>query len=489
MTIFAQISAVVFLILLTLSTIISTIDKQRSFEVLLSWCIGVLVFLFFSILKIKFSTFAKILFILTLTCISLYILYLFQPHYFVFLNHNPYQFIIPTVAGHNHLGDLIGLTLTLTFITKTSFLSHYDILLFYIVMIVSFSKSSFLAMGSTYALTLLNKKTSLMYGVILLLITISVLLVYTKEFDVYPPIQRIQKEFSTLTKLQPKPLLSSRELYTQQAYTSWKQADFPTQVFGYGLGNFFYPSQKTATKLDLGAPDAHNIFLSLFIEAGLLPTLWFLIFFLFVFIGGLITQSLSLYPLLYLFVLFQTDYTFHIPFFFVCFFIFAGQSLMGKHEMQNKKIVMILIGISFVITAFSAYMHNDLANQKTRLLISLDTQIKKQDKPALFKTIETLEQIQPYNQSFLIRSSSIYEAFDAHENAVRLLEKLSVYSPREFIIQFPHILELQGKSGVDLKQYIQRNKNEFIQLPLTLYEQKKFNETCIKFAEIPCIKK
>lgn len=355
-------------------------------------------------------------------------------------------------------------------------------------MLASFSKSSFLAMSTTYATILLKKKGSYIYGVIIFVLAVFALLLYTEEFSIYSPIQRIQHEFISITHLQPKPLLSVREFYIQQVVKSWQTSDFATQFFGFGLGNFAYPSQKNASELYLGAPVAHNILLSLFIESGLLPVIWFFIFSVFVLISGFMYQSLTVYPFLYLFIHFQTDYTFHIPFFFFCFFIFAGQSIDGRYEKQSKIILLILISISLTITAFTAYMLQSITTQKTHLLQTLHSQIKKQDSVSIVKTLEALEQFQPYNKPFLVSSSSIYEAFGDNKNAVRLLEKLSVYSPREYLTNLPHQLVLQKKMNVNIKKYIQARKKDFAQFPFTKEEKKELNDVCEDYAKMKCIK-
>lgn len=490
MTIITQISSVVLLTLLTLSTVISTIDKQRSYGFLLLWSVGILTFILASLIRIKFTLLSKCISLFTLICISLYALSTLHITFLPFLNHGYYQFILPAeVGGHNHLGDLVGLCLTLTFVAQTTILSRFDILLFYAVMFTSFSKSSFLALSLTYAMVFFKKRASFIYGVAIIILAVFALLIYTKEFEVYPPIKRLQNEFVAMTHLQTKPLLSSRVLYTQQAFKSWQTSDFITQSFGFGLGNFMYPSQKTATKADLGAPDAHNIFLSLFIESGLLPSLWFFIFSVFVLITGFISQSLFLYPFLYLFIHFQTDFTFHIPFFFFCFFIFAGQSISTYTDKKNKGILLILLLIALMITTFAGYMYWQTTLYKGQLLKAVDFQIKKQNKAAVFSTLYQLEQMQPYDRSQLVKSSSIYEAFGDNKNAVRLLEKILLYDPRSYLLVLPHQIELQQKMDVDIKKYLYEKRGAFSQLPFTPKEWKILNDICFQYTESLCVKK
>lgn len=411
---------------------------------------------------------------------------------FPFLTESPYQFILRIGNEHNHLGDLAGLAFISLFLNSFHlFFSMLTLLFIFVVMAISFSKSAFLGILVVTCILAIQKKGKYLFGFIcILLVSLTIIAIYTKELATVPLIHSSQEIMTQTLHLNPKSLLSVRDSYYPQVVRAWKSAPLEQLLFGYGSGNYIYPSIKTGTTLELTPTETHNVFLSLFVENGVLSFFWFFIFCLLIVYWGIRIGNPSVYFFIYLFANFQTDFTYAIPFFMVLFFFFAGQSLHQKNEHTNILspfflIALVCAGGIIIILGFS---YISIQRNKKNLDNKLATAIVKQDARIIQNVIEELEHITPYEEGELVKWSSAQETIGNNEDAIRLLEKLSVYSPRWYLLYLPHQLDLQKKIKIDLKSYLTRRKKDFAQFPFSKEEKKQLNDVCNDYAEMQCVK-
>lgn len=408
------------------------------------------------------------------------------PSSFAFLPDTAYQFILRIDNQHNHLGDFAGLVFILLLLQPSSLILTSAFSLFTsIIMIISFSKSAFLGVMVILFVLAIKKKGLYRIGFFFtLFISLFVICIYTKELSKVPLIQPAQKIMMQTFGLLPKPILSVRDFYYPQVFRAWKIAPMEQLLFGYGLGNYIYPSIKTAQTAGLTPAETHNIFLSIFIESGILSLFWFLIFCTLIVSIGFRKKNPSLYLFLYLLINFQTDYTYIIPFFIGLFFFFAGRIVpITYRDLQNKWILKIIFFIFFLYLLYAGMSYFLIQQRKT----TLEKEMETADKTKVVKILQDLEKITPYEEFELTDWASVYEEVGNYTEAARLLEKLSLYSPRWYLAHLPHLLDLQMKIKIDIKGYLESKKKDYTQFIFTNEEKKGFNIICWKYAKIKCI--
>jgi len=488
---YSLIAFLFYLFLLFASSFIGSIDATQSFYRLFLQSIYGCIFIVSSIIYCK-PSFQKIFLILCIEIASLlFVTHSLFPSLLPFLSTDSSQFILRFLDSHNHLGDLAGLGLIAIVINPLHLGIDLPILLFiFFIMVISFSKSAFLGVLAVLFVLAIQKKGFYRIGfLITLCISAVVICIYTKELSRIPLIKSAQKIMTQTLHLEPKPLLSERDSYFPQVFRAWKTAPLEQLLFGYGPGNYRYPSTKTGLTADLTSAETHSIFLSIFIESGLLSLFWFLLFCSLILFVGLKHKNPSVYLFLFLLVNFQTDFTYAIPFFMILFFFFAGQTVYKKKKIPHEKIIMgSVLGVFLLSAIYSGIVYYSQERENSRLNAQLTEAIIKQDKITIGQTIQNLEQMSPYDENELIRWSSIQEAFGNNAEAARLLEKISLYSPRNYLSYLPHQLDLQKKMKVDISKYIQGRKEDFAQFTFTVEEKKNLNAICIQYTNLSCVK-
>lgn len=485
-------SFIFFLIFLFISSFFFSIDSIHSLYGLFLWSLYGCVLCFSIAIPLRFSQQRFLLLICFFIAAFLFIGHSVNGGMFHFLTTTSDQFILRIMDEHNHLGDFAGLALVLLVLSPHPLIYCVPMILFIVfILAVSFSKSAFLAITVVLFILALRKGGVYRYGFgVVLCLSIVIVAIYTKEFSRVPIIQSGQKIMQETLKLNPKPLFSARNFYYPQVIRAWKSAPLEQLLFGYGLGNYIYPSIKTGNTQDLTPTETHNILLSIFIENGGLALFWFLIFCALIVWWGMRVNNQSVYLFIYLIVNFQTDFTYIIPLFMGAFFFFAGQSI---HKDTRRSVdahpaalyVLYVCVVTLFVIAGISYL--SIINRRETLNKQLAAMIVKNQKDTIQNTIKHLELITPYRESELVKWSSIQEAIGNNSEAIRLLEKLSVYSPRWYLLYLPHQLELQKKMGIDNKKYIMNRKNDITQFPYTLLEKEKLNEICIQYVESPCV--
>ncbi len=482
LSLYPIISLILFYLLFTLSTLLSSINTIHSSYQLFLWAVYGCIFVFALQRSMALKYFTLLIYVIFILSAALFIGHLVNPSYFHFLSPSPYQFVLPSWGDHNHLGDLAGLVCTLLLLSPPHLLIGIPFFLFaFVIMAVSFSKSAFLGfIIAVFVLGLKKKGIFRLYLLTAALLSLFIVAIYTKELSSIPPIATIQKVMTHSLKLSPKPLLSVRDIYYPQVFRAWKSAPLEQILFGVGPGNYIYSSVKTGVSSDLTPTETHNIEMGIIVENGALACLWFCLFCCLIIFIGIKNNNPYSYVFIFLLTNFQTDYSYAIPFFMILTFFAAGQSIRFKPHIS------IIIAVLLIALSSGIY-HLYLQRYKTVLDSQLALSWKKMDKQKVSLIIMQLEQITPFEEGELIKWSSIQESMQNLPEAVRLLEKLMTYSPRWYILQLPHQFEMQQKLEVPLKNYILQKRSMYTQFPFSDAERIAFNEVCAKYANIPCI--
>ena len=140
-----------------------------------------------------------------------------------------------------------------------------------------------------------------------------------------------------------------------------------------------------------------------------------------------------------------------------------------------------------ILTIFFGISYISIENNKKILDTQLASAALKNDKLSVKSTIQQLEQLTPYEEFELVKWSSAQESIGNNSEAIRLLEKLSVYSPRWYLLYLPHQLDLQKKQKIDLKKYLESRKKIFSTFPYSNEEKAKLNDICNDYAKMKCI--
>lgn len=491
--VYPLLSYIFLLALLSFSSLLSSINILHSSSQLFLWSIYGLIFLLSACIPIKLA-YQKYLLLLGFAVASMLLLcHSLNSSLFSFLSTSPSQFILPIEGhnGHNHLGDFAGLAVISILVSSSHLIITIPSLIGAIaIMVISFSKSAFLGVLVVSCILAIQKrgKYLLMFFVILFISFIAIA-VYTEELSGIPLIRSSQEVMSKTLHLHPKPLLSVRDFYYPQVIRAWGSAPLEQLLFGYGSGNYMYPSVKTGLSAGLTPTETHNIFLGLFIENGVLSFFWFLIFCIIIMYWGIKTGNPSVYLFIYLLANFQTDFTYSLPFFLGLFFIFAGQSLHGKEDKINIKSSFFLTCVVCIVgsTLFSGVYSAVTLKNKANLDKQLNRAVKKLDKKTVQDTIRQLELITPHEASELITWSQMSEIVGNNSEAIRLLEKISLYSPRAYLTFLPNQLDLQKKEEIDIKKYLKSKNENFKSFPYTQEEKDEFNNICQDYAKMKCI--
>ncbi len=489
---YAGVSFFIFFIFLVFSCFSFSINTIHSSYQLFFWALYGCAFIVSIGVPINFRYIKNIVLFIFLISSFLFIGRSLNPTLFPFLSTSPYQFILRVAGEHNHLGDLAGLVFVSLILSSSHLLLIIPSSLFaFVIMAISFSKSAFLgALVVLFILAIQKKEVYRIIFSILFCISLLVITLYTKEASSIPFVKQGQKIMSQTLHLNPKPLLSVRDFYYPQVIRAWQTSPLEQLLFGYGSGNYIYSSIKTGVSSDLTPTETHNIFLSLFVENGILTLFWFLIFCTYIVIQGLKQENPFIYLFIYLLVNFQTDFTYAMPFFMVLFFIFAGQSLPDARDKMSVKSSFFFFSLFCMIglTIFLGLIYMSILNNKKQLDVKLQSAFKSQDKQKIQETINSLEAITPFEEAELVKWSFIQEFIGNTKEAIRLLEKLSVYSPRWYLLSLSHQLDLQKKDGIDIKQYLEKKRGSFSQFPFTEKERIQLNNICAEHAKIQCVR-
>lgn len=488
MAIYSAAACLFFLILYITSSYLNTVNMLNSTAHLALLTSYIFAFFLSTGLVVKKRIVFFILVLLAVGSISLYALHILNLFPLPFFSHQDFQFILPTESGHNHLGDLVGLGLISSLFITFSPLLFVLQLVFFIMIGISFSKSALLALVFVAFLLMIHKKKYVALFIGITLISSILIGIYSKENIPFPPLNKAQKMAQTTLHITPKPLLSSRERYIKQILKPWSSTPIEHLFFGYGPGNFKYASNRVSESVWDVVSDTHNILLTFFVESGFLPLAWFVIFVSMIILIGYKNQDPLTFLVLYLFVHFQMDYTYRIPFFMYLFFFLCGQIA----SIQAKRFTLIsfrniFILISFSILVIFSLMNRIIAQRYQILNTNLNNGIQTQNKKMFVSAAKELERMTPYESDLLLTLASFHESFGNNEEAIRLLDALYLYTPREYFANLPHLMLLRKKMRKSTKTYLEEKEMEFKMFPFTEKEKSQLDHICREYLERECL--
>jgi len=310
-----------FIVILLISFCFS-IDKINSFDHLLYYFSAYFVFIFalnekekilpqFKAALITFGFFSSL--------ISLLPKNLFPP--------TAYQLVFPFYGNHNHLGDFLGIVilwLIYDFLTKRQAINLYLTLFFLPFFLFAHSRSAYLDLflvgGSMVISFKIRKKPVFEFaGFIFILVLI---------FFIFSQKQTFQASFlkpflpaaERYLKTQPRDLWSGRAEYFSQAIRGFLEKP----LFGWGIGNFTYPSNKYVTDNLQQVSSALNLPLTILTEVGIFGFLAFLGFVLNIYLNRDPKEKIIFYLFLYLGLNFLTNYTYSLYGVYLFWFFLAG---------------------------------------------------------------------------------------------------------------------------------------------------------------------
>lgn len=488
MAIYSVAACLFFLILYITSSYLNTVNILNSTAHLALFASYVFVFILSARIVIKKRVIFFMLILLAAGSIALYALHLLNLLPLPFFSHQDFQFILPTESGHNHLGDLVGLGLISSLFIHFSPLLFVLQLIFIIAIGVSFSKSALLALVFVVFFLMINKRKYVVLFIGVTLISAILVGIYSKESIPFLSLNKIQKMAQSTLHITPKPLLSSRERYIKQILKPWASTPLEHLFFGYGPGNFKYASNRVSESAWDIVSDTHNILLTFFVESGFLPVTWFIIFVSITILIGYKNQNPLTYLALYLFVHFQMDYTYRIPFFTYLFFFLCGQIA----PIQTRKSIVfplknILIFISFSIFVIFSLMSRMITEKYHILNNDLNNGIQTQNKKMFVSAAKELEKMTPYETDLILTLASFHESFGNEEESIRLLDKLYIYAPREYFANLPHLMLLRKKMRKSTKIYLEEKEVEFKMFPFTEKEKSQLDHICREYLERECL--
>ncbi len=247
------------------------------------------------------------------------------------------QLIFPLYPNHNHLGDFLGMVMVwlfYDFIQKKEKKYLVFLLLFLPFFILSFSRSAYIdfliiaGMIFSSKVRVIQKVKKIIFG-IFFAIFLSFLFTQ-KEVANLPYLNSLLSPVYNFVNFQPRSFLSNRPEYFHQAINAFLEKP----LFGWGLGNFIYPSNKYVSENLQQISSALNFPLTILTETGIFGFFFFLSFFIYIVKNIDFNQKPIYFLFFYLTLNFLTDYTYSIYGVFLLWFTLAGLSI--KRDKQKN---------------------------------------------------------------------------------------------------------------------------------------------------------
>lgn len=268
---------------------------------------------------------------------------------------NAYQFVYATFGSHNHGGELSALALIILLFTPISLVSRIVIAVPLIMSIIlSFSRSAYMWTLVVLLVGMFLYRVKVYVGPAIIGI-ISVLLIGVGLISTIRPLPvshfaPIQNILIEKFHLEPRSIISGRDAYFAHSV----QAISDNLFWGSGVGSFGFATRRYSPELRLHTDHAHNLFLEIGVEQGLLgligilcimvPVLWNLI-------RNKPTATIAL-PFLFLLTTFQTDYIYAINGIFLLFFLLAGMLTTTKTQRTSQVLLSIVVGFAVIQIAW-----------------------------------------------------------------------------------------------------------------------------------------
>ncbi len=309
-------------------SIFFSIDQINSFNSLLIWGGAFFIFLIGTNEKALILRYFKRILILISFLFSL-LSFLPQKLFRI----TSYQLIYPLYPNHNHLGDFLGLTLIILIYDYLKSKKRIDLFLFlffFPFFLFSYSRSAYVDFLIILLLISYQKKTIRIDKIIFLplLVVFLFFLFSQREFYTLKPFDKLLPFVNQMIKFQPRGIFSGRIEYFSQGLKGFLEKP----LFGWGVGNYYYSSQKYVSENLQQVSSALNLPITILTETGIFGFFFFLLFFILIFKN--IDKKLASYSYLfyYLSLNFLTDYTYSI--YGMLFLLFLLVGLVVKDEKE-----------------------------------------------------------------------------------------------------------------------------------------------------------
>ena len=442
--VFPKKTSLVFLayLLMAFFSLLFSVDKQNSFEMLLFYTSSFLIYIFFNNFKNEGKKLIIFEIIFGSLVFSLYFLASFFFPSLKSLQTTGYQLVKSVFGLHNHLGDFFGLAIIYVLSLKNYGLLALSAPPFFL----SYSRSSYLALVSALLVSWWGRRVNYSKKIIFIIIGLILLFgVSSLFFQKIPGLENSLKFFHQTENTITKDLFSGRDSYFGQI----KSAFLEKPIFGYGMGNFGYLSSKFRQDPGRWTETAHNIFLENLVETGIFGFLSFLLF-VFMILKNAKKDSLFFLLALYLLINFQTDYTYKIYSLFILFMMLLGIVNDEKEKINERVGRGLFLGISFfllVIVFQIIYSRTILSFGKAKIsLLAYPF-----NKEALKKTsLNWYLRLYPYDASAIKESARLYEKKGDYKTALTLYEKSYKTNPFDNLGLIKEIYRLRKKlNGIE----------------------------------------
>ncbi len=408
-------SGLFYLAFIILSIISSSraIDSEIAFNNIFVYISGLLIIIFSFNLKeqLKKNLF-KFIIISSVIFLLIYLINIsFKLHLFNNSASLLYQY------DHIQLGNLLVLPFIILF---PNFLSW----IFFIFVLFSYSRTAYLALIIGIFASINNN----FLKILIVLITLTFLFVTTKNY---------------LFTKNKKPF-GFRNIYFNYAISSIKESP----LFGVGPGNFYYAASKRLTNYNQNTTTAHNIFLDILAENGVLAALFFMLF-VYLFIKKA-KKDIFFWLFISLTVIFLFDFSYRFNSFL---FLWLLLSVMISNKKESISINSQIFFISLLLVC--------------QLIVARESRhIKNSTNPILFKK----------EMYFKVVENEIIDY--QPEKAIQYLDKLGNNFDRNFVITWQKALyyNILGQADKSLFYY----KKTVSLYPFALISDSKIADKILK---------
>ncbi len=407
------------------------------------------------------------------------------------------QFFYPLYPNHNHLGDFLGLSiLSALFIKLNKKPKTILLLILFLFFLFAFSRSAYIDLLAVLALLFWQRKDVLAEyrkAFFTIVIGIAIFFAFTqRQLHTIPLFKPVFTRVDQALKFTPRDILSSRPEYYHQGIRGF----FDKPLFGWGEGNYIYPSNKYVSAPLDEVRSALNLFLTNLTELGIVG------FIPYILVIGLLLYCAyknrradpSFFLALYLLLNFQTDYTYSITGFYLLLFLFLGLGLkegMRKYQHGIFTVLSLLLTI-FIWLQITGQILNLTRQYRLAKLIfpwqhqpwqALITQDLKNNKLAKAKMLANeYEQLSPISLPSLDYLTGFYAKINNVGAASRLLDTFKNtwrYPPYNMLTRLYAIEKnIQGTEQAD-KYFM----HFYPQLKQSFYLSKQFEDQVYKFCQ------
>ncbi len=378
--------------------------------------------------------------------------------------------LVKTVFGlHNHLGDFLGMT-----IVYLLFYGNYaPVLLISPFFVLSYSRSSYLALIFTLSFFWLLRKDKTAKSVVLSAIFLILLFwLVIPSLIQLPLVSKTLEAFHQTGYLANKELLSGRNGYLEQIKNGFLERPF----FGFGGGNFGYVSTQHVSQPSQWTEVTHNIFLEELIGSGMFGAV-FLLAFVFMILKRSEKKSPYFLLFLYLLINFQTDYTYKIYSVFILFIILSATIYDEKTYLDKKFLTKLFFGLSISVLIISSL-----------IIVFFDQSINSK---LVKNNLDLYLELVPFDNKAVREEGQIYEKKHDLRNSLQFYEKSYYLDRFDNLDLISKIYQLKSKleGKAQAKSFVDQELNELIKVPkdaLSKTQNKQIFDFCIDNFVLSC---